>query len=186
MGRRLPKIFLQIAAVVLIALLLGIFAWQLVNRDSATSLGDRVNAGATPPAPTFELERLVGDGTLSLASLRGKAVVLNFWASWCEPCKEESPRLEQAWQQWRHRDVVFVGIDSQDLEGDAMNFARRYGLTYPLLHDGPGAVIGHYGVTGFPETWFVDRHGRLVGPRIQGPISNRTLRRNIQRALESS
>src|SRR5215212_3404943 len=107
-GRR-PKVVLQIGAVALVAALIGIFGWQLANRSSATSLGEHVSEGATPTAPPFELRRLASDATLSLASLKGKAVVLNFWASWCEPCKEESPRLEAAWRRWRDRGVVFVG-----------------------------------------------------------------------------
>ena len=185
MGRLRPKIFLQVAAVALVAALLGIFGWQLASRDSATSLGEHVNEGKTPAAPSFELDRLGSDGKLSLASLRGKAVVLNFWASWCGPCKEEAPRLQEAALKWAKRGVVVVGVDSQDFTGDARRFARRYGMTYPLVHDGPGKIRDAYGVSGFPETFFVDRRGRIVGDHIQGPVSEDDLERNIELALRA-
>jgi cytochrome c biogenesis protein CcmG, thiol:disulfide interchange protein DsbE len=112
-------------------------------------------------------------------------VVLNFWASWCVPCKSEAPRLEAAWRRWRGRGVVVVGVDAQDFSGDARRFIRRHSLTYPNVHDGPGNVLPDYGVTGFPETYFVDRRGRLVGQRVQGEISAEKLVFGIQRALES-
>jgi cytochrome c biogenesis protein CcmG/thiol:disulfide interchange protein DsbE len=120
---------------------------------------------------------------MSLASLRGKAVVVNFWASWCEPCKRESPRLEQAWKRYRNRDVVVVGVDAQDFRTDARRFVDRYGLSYPVVHDGAGSTLGHWGVTGFPETFFVGRDGRLVGERIEGPVSDAQLERYIGEAL---
>jgi cytochrome c biogenesis protein CcmG/thiol:disulfide interchange protein DsbE len=184
MARR-GKIVLQVAAVGLVAGLIAIFGWRLLRNDQATQLAQNVTSGKRPAAPAFNLQRLDAKGKLSLASLRGKAVVLNFWASWCEPCKEESPRLERAWRQYKGKGVVFVGIDAQDVAGDALKFARRHGLTYPLLYDGPGSTIGRYGVTGFPETWFVNRQGQLVGERIQGPVEDAQLRQNIELALGS-
>ena len=111
--------------------------------------------------------------------------MLNFWASWCVPCKAEAPRLEAAWRQFRGQGVVVVGVDAQDFSGDARRFMRRYELTYPNVHDGPGNVLPKYGVTGFPETYFVDRRGRLVGERVEGEISAEKLASGIRRALES-
>jgi cytochrome c biogenesis protein CcmG, thiol:disulfide interchange protein DsbE len=182
MARR-GKLLLQAASVGLVAVLIALFAWRLVAEDQAAQLGDSVNDGERPAAPGFTLERLDREGTISLASLRGKAVVLNFWASWCEPCKEESEILESAWQEYRERDVVVIGIDARDLLSEAREFAERYELSYPLAYDGPGETIGRYGVTGFPETWFVSRDGRLVGERIQGPVTEAQLRDNIEEAL---
>jgi cytochrome c biogenesis protein CcmG/thiol:disulfide interchange protein DsbE len=185
MARR-GKLLLQAASIGLVAVLIGIFAWRLVGEDRAAGLGDSVNDGERPSAPAFTLERLDGKGEISLASYRGKAVVLNFWASWCEPCKEESEVLERAWQEYRDRGVVFVGIDAMDAAGEARQFAERYGLSYPLVYDGPGETVGRYGVTGFPETWFVSRDGRLVGERVQGPVTEERLRENIEEALGSA
>jgi cytochrome c biogenesis protein CcmG/thiol:disulfide interchange protein DsbE len=142
-----------------------------------------VDRGDAPAAPDFTLEDLNGDGHVQLASLRGKAVVINFWASWCVPCREEAPRLQAAWERWGDEDVVVLGVNAQDFLGDARTFVERYRLTYPNVHDGPGSTLGRFGVSGFPETWFVSRDGRLVGERIQGPVSDEDLERNILLAL---
>ena len=170
-------------ALVVIALLLGIFVTTVVAEGSARGLRDAVWSGGTPRAPALELERLDGKGTVSLASLRGKAVVVNFWASWCEPCKEESPRLEQAWRRHRGNGVVVVGVDAHDFKSDAKRFVERYGLTYPIAHDGPGRTLDRFGVVGFPETLFIDREGRIVA-WVQGPVSEDAIEDNLARALE--
>ena len=177
------KLLLQAAAVVVVALLVALLGWQVVNRNEGRGIADAVAAGKAPAAPDFELPLLDGSGTLSLSSLRGKAVVLNFWASWCIPCKEEAPRLQAAWERWRDRGVVLVGIDAQDFRADAKRFAERYGITYPIVHDGEGSSLGRFGVTGFPETWFIDRDGRIVGERVQGPVTDEQLDENIVLAL---
>ena len=170
-------------ALLVIALLLGVFVKTVVAEGSARGLRDDVSSGRTPPAPRLELERLDGKGTVSLDSLRGKAVVLNFWASWCEPCKEESPRLEQAWRRHRRNGVFVVGVDAHDFKSEATRFVERYGLTYPIAHDGPGRTLDRFGVVGFPETLFIDRAGRIVA-WVQGPVSEEAIEENVARALE--
>ena len=170
------KLGAQVVAVGVVAGLLALLAWRLAHDDHTVAKG---------AAPHFTLPRLDGHGELGLASLRGKAVVLNFWASWCVPCKQEAPELEAAWKRWRAHGVVVLGIDAQDFYGDARKFGKRYELTYPLLHDGSGKVIGDYGVSGFPETFFVDRRGRIVGDHVDGPVSHELLDRNIRLALRS-
>jgi cytochrome c biogenesis protein CcmG, thiol:disulfide interchange protein DsbE len=177
------KIGLQALSVAVVAGLLGLLVWKVVHQDKGAA--SELAKGKHPAAPHFDLGRLDRQGRLSLASLRGKVVVVNFWASWCVPCKSEAPRLEAAWQRWRGRGVVVVGVDAQDFSGDARRFIRRYELTYPNVHDGPGKVLPAYGVTGFPETYFIDRRGRLVGERIQGEISTEKLASGIRSALES-
>jgi cytochrome c biogenesis protein CcmG/thiol:disulfide interchange protein DsbE len=185
MGRRV-RLALQAAAVLVVALLVVLLGWQVFRTDEARGLAAKVEAGEAPPAPVFDLEQLDADQTMSLASLRGKAVVLNFWASWCAPCKDEAPELEAAWQRWRDQGVVVLGINLQDLDTDARRFVARYGLTYPILRDENGWTWGRYGIRGLPETWFVDTRGRLVGERFQGPVTAADLDRNIRVALESS
>src|SRR6266542_3684924 len=160
---------LQALTVGVVTGLLALLIWKVVHQGGGAA--SELARGKTPPAPRFVLSRLDTSGKLALASLRGKVVVLNFWASWCAPCKSEAPRLEAAWRRWRGHGVVVVGVDAQDFSGDARRFIRRYALTYPNVHDGPGNVLPKYGVTGFPETYFVARNGRLVGERVQGEIS---------------
>jgi len=175
------KYGLQAFTVLAVVGLLALLIWKVVHQDKGPKLG----GGRTPPAPQFALSKLDGSGKLHLESLRGKVVVLNFWASWCAPCKSEAPRLEAAWRRYRDRGVVVVGVDGQDFSGDAKRFIRKYKLTYPNVHDGPGNTGSKYGVTGYPETYFVDRRGRLVGDRVVGEVSAEKLTAGIQRALQS-
>jgi cytochrome c biogenesis protein CcmG/thiol:disulfide interchange protein DsbE len=177
------KIVLQAAAVLVVAVLLGLLGWQVFRTDKATALGQQVAANKKPQAPTFTLPELGSDAQVSLASYRGKAVVLNFWASWCGPCKDEAPLLESAWDRYKTQGVVVVGIDAQDFDVDAQRFVDRTGITYPILRDKHGSTLGHYGVTGFPETWFIDPNGRLVGEHIAGPLTKESLDQNIKIAL---
>ena len=182
MPRRL-KLGLQTLSVAVVAGLLALLVWRVVHQDKGVA--SQLAKGKRPVAPAFHLSRLDRSGKLSLAGLRGKVVVLNFWASWCNPCKTEAPRLEAAWQHYRSRGVVVVGVDAQDFSGDARTFMRRHGVTYPNVHDGPGDVLPKYGITGFPETFFVGRDGRLVGERVAGEISRQALTAGIERALKT-
>jgi cytochrome c biogenesis protein CcmG/thiol:disulfide interchange protein DsbE len=184
MARRV-KIALQAAAVAVVALLIGLLAWQVIRTDQGKALDSKVSKGEKPAAPVFELARLDGGTKVSLADYRGKAVVLNFWASWCAPCKDEAPQLESAWQRWRDQDVVIVGVDIQDFGTDAERFVDHYDLSYPVLRDKHNWTWGRYGLSGLPETWFVDRQGRLVGDHVEGPVSAEELDRNIRIALAS-
>jgi cytochrome c biogenesis protein CcmG/thiol:disulfide interchange protein DsbE len=174
----------QAAALALVAGLLVLLGLRLLADDRAEALASDVASGRTPPAPLFTLRRLDDGRDLGLASLRGHVVLLNFWASWCGPCKQEAGLLEQAWRRWRARGVVFVGVDAQDFDTDARRFMRRHGITYPNVHDGPGTTSARYGVSGFPETWFVDRSGNLVVEHISGPLASARIDRDIRLALE--
>ncbi len=112
-------------------------------------------------APPFELA-LFDEETLSLADLEGKVVVLNFWASWCPPCRFEMPDFETAWNEFSDRDVVFVGVAVSDFEEDARSFARETGITYPIGFDGEGETAVAYGIKTLPTTVFIDREGRVA------------------------
>jgi cytochrome c biogenesis protein CcmG, thiol:disulfide interchange protein DsbE len=172
------KLVAQTLAVALVAGLLALLVWKLARGGA-----HHVKSGQL--APAFTLARIGGPGTLSLASLRGRTVVLNFWASWCIPCKAEAPLLESASRRWQSRGVVVLGVDSNDLTCDARHFMRRYGLTYAVVHDGDGGRANRYGVSAFPETFFVRRDGRLAG-HIPGQIVTRTqLDDGIRNALAS-
>ena len=172
------KLGAQIVALAVVVGLLGLLVWKIVNQDQK-------QARKNGPAPEFTLPRLDRSGDLSLASLKGKAVVLNFWASWCAPCRDEVPVLERAWDRYRRHGVVVLGVDQQDLSSDARAFARKYGMSYPIVRDGPGHVVAKYGLTGVPETFFVGRNGKLVGPHVEGRISKRELAEGIDAAMKS-
>ena len=177
----------QGVAIGLVALLFGLLAWSLVN-DEGGGLKNAASRGDRPQAPDFTLERLDGEGDLQLSSLRGKAVVVNFWASWCIPCKQEAPYLETVWQENRRRGLVVVGVDAKDFRTDAKRFAKRFGLTFPLVYDGPGDTLDGFGVTGFPETFVLDRDGRVVeafAGAVDGDDVRPRLMAAIDRALET-
>ncbi len=160
---RTLKLTGQIVALAAVAGLLGLLVWRLTHQSKPPKVGG--------PAPNFVAKRMDGAGRLDLASLRGKAVVVNFWASWCGPCKQEAKALERAWLQYRKQGVVFVGIDYHDVSSDARRFLEHHGVTYPAVLDGSGQIGDKYGLTGVPETFFVDRRGKLVGEHILGPIT---------------
>jgi cytochrome c biogenesis protein CcmG/thiol:disulfide interchange protein DsbE len=183
MARR-AKIVLQAAAVSVVALLIALLAIEVASKERARNVGSALAAGKTPVAPNFELRYLDSEGTLRLSSLRGKVVVLNFWASYCLPCKDEAPRLQGIWERYRDRGVVVLGVAAwDDFKSDARGFVERYRITYPQVKDNTGAVFARFGVQFLPETWFIDRKGKLVGERVQGEVSAEQLERNVRLAL---
>jgi cytochrome c biogenesis protein CcmG/thiol:disulfide interchange protein DsbE len=181
--RRLsPGVVAVLAGVVaLIALLVyGVGAGR-----TGHTLDDAIAHGQRPAAPAVTLPRL-GDGApAALADYRGKVVVLNYWASWCTPCRAEAPLLER----WQHRvashRATVLGIDSLDVTADASAFLRKYRITYPVLRDRDGETQRRFGVTGYPETLIVDRQGRVAALR-RGPVDDDFLRVAVLPLLKGS
>jgi len=171
----------QALSVALVAGLLALLVWKVARQTGGGNVAAEVRKGQLPTAPNFTLPRLDGGGDLSLASFRGKAVLVNFWASWCGPCREEAPLLEHASQQYRGR-LVVLGVDYQDFSGDARKFVRKYHITYPIVRDGSGKWLGKYGVSGAPETFFVNAAGKVVAHE-PGAVDRGTLAAGIRRAL---
>jgi len=124
-------------------------------------------------APDFAAPYLEEPGALRLSSLRGKPVLLNFWASWCAPCEDEAPLLEEAYGRYRD-DVEFVGIDIRDARNDAIAFVDEYGLTYPQVRDEVLRVYNQFGLLGQPETFFIDQNGVVV-QHVKGPLRESVL-----------
>jgi cytochrome c biogenesis protein CcmG/thiol:disulfide interchange protein DsbE len=177
----------QGAAIGLVVLLFALLVWKLVA-DEGGAIAAATARGERPDAPDFTLERLDEDGKLTLSSLEGQAVVVNFWASWCIPCKEESPDLEDLWRDKRDDGLVVVGVDTKDFRRDARRFADRFGLTFPLVYDGPGSISSDWGLTGVPETYVIDREGRVIESFVGAVNSNEDrarLRAAATRALQS-
>lgn len=176
------KLGAQALAVAGVGLLGTLLVWKLTHQTPPPKVGR--------PAPAFALERLAGDGDVSLRSFRGKAVVLNFFASWCGPCKREAPVLERLWREDRARGLVVLGVDSNDSRGDARQFVQAHRLTYPVLFDQNGRVASdRYAVANLPSTYVLNPEGRIVGGQILGPVSEQghaqELLRYVHAALKS-
>ncbi|HZS93522.1 MAG TPA: redoxin domain-containing protein [Chloroflexota bacterium] len=137
----------------------------------ATGFGRDPNVVATPMvgkrAPAFNLDRLSG-GRLSIASLKGRPVLVNFWASWCTSCVQEQPYLRSVWKAYGKR-VAFVGVDYQESAGDARSYLRHSGPRWTILEDPGQQTAINFGVTGVPETFLIDRNG-VVRYHFAGPI----------------
>ena len=172
----------QAIALAAVAALLALLVWKLVKGNDGGAAAALAN-GDNPVAPALSLPRLDASGDLTLASLKGKGVVVNFWASWCIPCKDEARFLQKTYEAYRQQGLVVLGVDSQDFRQDARRFIKRFGLTYPVVYDGSGSSLGRWGVSGFPETFFVDRKGRLVGERIAGAVVIDRNREEFDRGL---
>jgi len=130
-------------------------------------------------AAAFDLERLDGQGRIRLEDYRGRTVILNFWASWCIPCKQENPALVAVWERYRTSDVVLIGIVYQDTPEAAREYTERLGNTWPSGVDADGRTGIAYGVFGIPETFFVGPDGVIAGRHI-GPIDQETLINGIE------
>lgn len=117
--------------------------------------------------------------TLNLADLKGKGVVLNFWASWCKPCEEEAAELEAAWRQYKDKGIVFVGIDYLDQDPAAKRYLQKFNVTYPNGPDLAGKISQRYTIRGVPETFFIDPEGKIMGCRKIGPLDTAELKQRI-------
>ncbi len=133
------------------------------------------------PAPNFTLAALGAPepSTISLSNYKGQPVVLNVWSSTCAPCIAEAPLLQAQWQKAHAQGVVFLGIDFQDAQSDGLHFLQQYGITYPNVLDATGSVAINYGVTGTPETLFINRQDVVV-TRVIGELTAQSIQSNLQ------
>jgi len=171
------------AAAVVVLALLGLLVWD-VTHSGKGGVAAKVDRWHVVAAPKTTLPWFGRCGSFDLAAYRGKVVVLNFWASLCVYCKLEAKTLREAAAKWGGK-VVFVGVDGSDLTSAARSYINRYGVNYPVVRDIGGHAQSVWGVTGFPETFFVDRRGRVVPPHVNGPIPATDLNAAIRRALTS-
>jgi cytochrome c biogenesis protein CcmG/thiol:disulfide interchange protein DsbE len=164
-GPRRPVVA-AVAVGVAVTVLTAVFAFGL-TRDPGES-------GSSPligkQAPGFELPALEGDDTVRLSNHRGQVVVINFWASWCNPCRDEHPDLQAAWNRYRDQGMVLLGVMYQDSEAGARDYLEEFGGDWPILED-PGARAAiDYGVFGVPETVFIAPDG-TVAHKVVGPVT---------------
>jgi cytochrome c biogenesis protein CcmG, thiol:disulfide interchange protein DsbE len=191
------RLALRAAAVLAAAAFLALLTYGVLTEGDDTSVDDRLRAEGSAPAPALNLPVLqrgdlgppldarlrpaLADGRLSLRELRGTPVVLNFWASWCDPCRTETPLLQRGWLGARERGVLFLGLDMQDITDDARAFLREFGASYPVVRDRGNDVANRWGVTGLPETFFVSANGRVVR-HVVGEVSARQLAEGVAAA----
>ncbi len=180
--RRKSSIIFGAAVVGLIAML-ALLGWMTAQKGAPPL--------ASGNAPEFELRTFDGQA-LRLSELRGKAIVLNFWASWCQPCREEAPLLQAVWQKNRDQGLLVIGVDYVDTEAEALRYIKEFGITYP---NGPdvGTKISHdYRITGVPETYFITRQGKVLSGKDSngraygnwiGPIPDYALQERVKKLL---
>lgn len=193
---RLGRGVAVVALLAFVALLgYGLLAKQPNNRiDDALSRGETVQApafdlavlepGRMPPRLAGIVERAARDGRVALRELRGAPLVLNIWASWCPPCRDEAPVLERVWRETGPDGVLFVGLNTRDVRGDARAFLRKFKASYLNIREGDKTISRRYGATGLPETFFINREGQIVG-HVIGAVSLDQLRAGARAARSS-
>ena len=167
---------------------LGLLAWASVKSGGQPGgLGVNNDFGEVvvepAPASLFTVELMDGE-VLALDDLKGKVVMVDFWASWCAPCRQEAPVLRQVYQEYAGRPVEFVGIDVWDRRRDAVTYIDTFEIPYPNTVDEDGLVAIDYGVRGIPEKFFIDRQG-VVRLKFVGPMSAEALRAALDDLLEA-
>ena len=179
-----PKLFFRKSAIALATFVsvgfLGLLVWGMLNKQPITGLSGITMVNR--PAPDFSLTTFKGT-TISLEDLRGKPVVINFWASWCPPCRVEAPLIERTWRAYKNRGLIFLGVNIQDRKEDALNYIREFAITYPNGPDPTGEISIDYGVSGLPVTFFVSRKGEVVR-RWVGAIEKSVLISSIEEIMQ--
>jgi len=187
----------RILVVLGLAAFVALLVYGVAAKAPDTSIDEALARGEPTDTPGFDLpvlergepgprlralvDRASADGKVSLTELRGTPVVLNFWASWCTPCRTEAPVLERAWRRERRAGVLFLGLNMQDLTGDARGFIREFDNTYLNLRDRSDPVARDWGVSGLPETFFIAADGKAVG-HVIGAVSAAQLRAGVTAA----
>jgi cytochrome c biogenesis protein CcmG, thiol:disulfide interchange protein DsbE len=165
------------------AALIGLLAYGVAGTGADTTLDDAIRDGRRVEPPQARLQVLGGDATRSLADYKGKVVLVNVWASWCEPCRDELPLLERTHKRIAPEGGMVLGIDVKENTGAALAAAREFGLSYPNLRDPDGSYVRDFGQTGYPETYVLDRDGRVAAVR-RFPVTQAWLDRTIPPLLE--
>ena len=165
---------------------LGILVWSsLQTGGRAGGLGVNTEFGIAEveaeAAQDFSLE-LHDGGSVTLSDLRGRVILVDFWASWCAPCRQEAPVLEQTYQEYLGTDVEFIGVNIWDLPDNAAAYVEEFGIRYPSGVDAEGKIAIDYGVKGIPEKFFIDRDG-VVRQKFVGPIRPDKLRETLDDLL---
>ena len=170
-----------LAVIALVALLV----YGVTSSGPSRTLDSQIARGQKPPAPSLQLTSLDDGKKASLADYKGKVVLLNVWASWCAPCRAESPLLQRWHQRMQPLGGTVLGIDTLDIKSDALGFIKHYKLTYPQLNDREGTSIKKLGTAQYPESFLVDKTGRITALQ-RGPVDDAWLRQHVLPLLGKS
>jgi len=189
---------LRALGLLVVAGFVGLLVYGLVAQSPDTSIDDALAREESVAAPGFTLDvltsgkpgrlarpwnRAARDNRVDLMELRGTPVVINIWASWCDPCRQEAPVLRRGWQKARERGVLFVGLNMQDTREDALNFLRGLRQDFPNVKDPTNDTSRRWGATGIPETFFISRAGDVVG-HVIGTVTDQQLAEGVRAALD--
>ena len=163
--------------------LLALLGYGVAQNGTSTSIDSQLAAGKRPAAPSVSLPPLDGGADVSLSSYRGKVVVLNFWASWCPPCKAEAPVLARWQPRLAARNATIVGVDVLDVSSDAHRFIDEHKLDFPHLRDQDGSRLKSLEIVGYPETIVLDRQGRIAATS-RGTIDERFFVKQVEPLLK--
>jgi len=168
----------------LAALLVGLLAYGLTTTGNDTTLDAATASGERVPPPTQRtLPVLGGEGSGSLADYKGKVVLVNVWASWCEPCRDELPLIEKAHRMMSARGGTVLGIDVKENSGAALEAVDEFGLSFPNLRDRDGSFVREWGQYGYPENYVIDRQGNVAAVR-RLPVTQRWLDETLPPLLD--
>lgn len=167
----------KLAVLVIIIVLLIIFGYALFGNREVEKTSPLIGK----EAPDFTLSQFDG-GEIKLSELRGKTVLVNFWASWCMPCRQEARALEESWEKYKDKNVVFIGVNVWDENSSALSYMEKYGGEYPHGKDPAEEIQVDYGIGGVPETYFINPSG-VITDKYNGPLTERIIDFYIQRSM---
>ncbi len=169
----------KLAVLLIILIILTLLGFALFGNRETIKTSPLVGR----EAPEFALKLFNGE-EVSLSELKGKTVLLNFWASWCMPCRQEAQALEQAWQNYKDKDVVFIGVNVWDEDSSALSYMEKFGGGYPHGADPREEIQVDYGIGGVPETYFIDSSGK-ISDKYNGPLTKQIIDYYIAKAKKS-